>query len=54
MAFPSSSFQLFTQRLGTPRASAAEMYLQKNDRHLWEHMKKYTLHSLDEGVTRLK
>lgn len=51
--FPSRP-QLFTQRVGAPMASASEMYLQKNDRHLWEHMKKYKLHSLEEGVTRLK
>lgn len=46
--------QLITQRVGTPTSSAAESYLQTHDKHLWEHMKKYSLQSIEEGIHRLK
>ncbi|KAL7022948.1 hypothetical protein ACKWTF_012435 [Chironomus riparius] len=45
---------LMTQRVGIPRASAAESYVQRNDKHLWERMKKYTFSSIDEGIQGLK
>jgi hypothetical protein len=40
--------------VGTPQASAAEHYVQKYDKQLWEHMKKYSLKSIEEGIRRLK
>ncbi|ETN66289.1 hypothetical protein AND_001910 [Anopheles darlingi] len=45
---------MLTQRVGSPIATAAESYVQYNDKPLWEHMKKYQLHSIDEGIQRLK
>ncbi|XP_037926578.1 uncharacterized protein LOC119661346 isoform X2 [Hermetia illucens] len=45
---------LLTQRVGAPSASAAESYVQKNDHHLWEHMKKYTLRNIEDGIRGLK
>uniref|UniRef100_A0A182WKC6 Ionotropic glutamate receptor C-terminal domain-containing protein n=1 Tax=Anopheles minimus TaxID=112268 RepID=A0A182WKC6_9DIPT len=45
---------MLTQRVGSPIATAAESYVQQNDKRLWEHMKKYQLHSIDEGIARLK
>ncbi|XP_059614954.1 uncharacterized protein LOC132260688 [Phlebotomus argentipes] len=45
---------LLTQRVGAPIASAAETYIQKNDKHLWEHMRKYSLLSIEEGIRGLK
>ena len=46
--------QMLTQRVGSPIATAAESYVQQNDKRLWEHMKKYQLQSIDEGIERLK
>jgi ionotropic glutamate receptor NMDA 3A len=46
--------QLMTQRVGIPRSSAAESYIQRNDKHLWERMKKYTFGSIEEGIQGLK
>ncbi|KAG5670729.1 hypothetical protein PVAND_000973 [Polypedilum vanderplanki] len=45
---------LLTQRVGIPRASAAESYIQRYDKHLWERMKKYTFNSIEEGIQGLK
>ncbi|GAB0096952.1 Ionotropic glutamate receptor [Sergentomyia squamirostris] len=45
---------LLTQRVGAPIASAAETYIQKNDKHLWEHMRKYSLQSVEDGIRGLK
>ncbi|XP_058065948.1 uncharacterized protein LOC131215574 [Anopheles bellator] len=45
---------MLTQRVGSPMATAAESYVQHNDKRLWEHMKKYQLQSIDEGIARLK
>uniref|UniRef100_A0A182M2L0 Ionotropic glutamate receptor C-terminal domain-containing protein n=1 Tax=Anopheles culicifacies TaxID=139723 RepID=A0A182M2L0_9DIPT len=45
---------MLTQRVGSPIATAAESYVQQNDKRLWEHMKKYQLQSIDEGIARLK
>ncbi|KFB43279.1 AGAP005527-PA-like protein [Anopheles sinensis] len=45
---------MLTQRVGSPIATAAESYVQQNDKRLWEHMKKYQLQSIDEGIQRLK
>jgi hypothetical protein len=49
-----NKLQLMTQRVGIPRSSAAESYIQKNDKHLWERMKKYTFGSIEEGIQGLK
>lgn len=43
-----------TQRVGIPRSSAAESYIQKNDKHLWERMKQYRFGSIEEGILGLK
>ncbi|XP_053674177.1 uncharacterized protein LOC128724478 [Anopheles nili] len=45
---------MLTQRVGSPIATAAESYVQQNDKRLWEHMKKYQLQSIEEGIQRLK
>jgi glutamate receptor ionotropic, NMDA 3A len=44
---------LLTQRVGIATSTAAE-YVQKNDKHLWEHMKKYSLKNIEEGIEGLK
>lgn len=46
--------QLATQRVGAPIASAAESYVQNKDRHLWEHMKKYSINHIEDGIRGLK
>jgi hypothetical protein len=46
--------QLMMQRVGIPRASAAESYIQRYDKHLWERMKKYTFNSIEDGIQGLK
>ena len=46
--------QLLNQRVGIPRSSAAESYIQRNDKHLWEKMKKHTFGSIEEGIQGLK
>jgi hypothetical protein len=43
-----------TQRVGIPRSSAAESYVQRNDRHLYERMKSYMFSSIEEGIKGLK
>lgn len=48
------SSQLFTQRVGVPMSTAAETYVQSKDQHLWEHMKKYRLEDIAEGIRGLK
>ncbi|KAG4073833.1 hypothetical protein HA402_014038 [Bradysia odoriphaga] len=45
---------LLTQRVGAPVASAAEYYVQNTDQYLWEHMKKYSLETLEDGIRGLK
>ncbi|KAJ8918548.1 hypothetical protein NQ315_013053 [Exocentrus adspersus] len=45
---------LLSQKVGAPRASAAEYYIQKSNQVLWEHMRKYSLGTIVEGVERLK
>lgn len=46
--------QLLSQKVGTPRASAAEYYVQRANRLLWEHMRKYSLNDVDEGIDGLR
>ncbi|XP_053686430.1 uncharacterized protein LOC128735972 [Sabethes cyaneus] len=50
----SYSGPLLKQRIGAPIATATEYYVQQNDKMLWEHMKKYQLQNLQEGIDRLK
>lgn len=47
-------FQLLSQRVGAPKASAAEYYVQRANSLLWEHMHKYSLESVEDGVKRLR
>lgn len=35
-------------------SSAAEYYVQNTDHYLWEHMKKYSLETLEDGIRGLK
>ncbi|XP_050596936.1 uncharacterized protein LOC126925434 isoform X3 [Bombus affinis] len=45
---------LLLQRVGAPRASAAEYYVQKANTQLWSHMARYSLSNIAEGVERLR
>ncbi|XP_055537196.1 glutamate receptor ionotropic, NMDA 3A-like isoform X2 [Wyeomyia smithii] len=45
---------LLKQRIGAPIATATEYYVQQSDKMLWEHMKKYQLQNIVEGINRLK
>lgn len=46
--------QLFRQRVGVPKYSAAESYVMQKEPHLWEHMKKYRLEHIEDGIRGLK
>lgn len=46
--------QLLSQKVGAPRSSAAEYYVQKANRLLWEHMRKYSLLNVEDGIDRLR
>lgn len=46
--------QLLSQKVGAPRSSAAEYYVQRANRLLWEHMRKYSLNDVEEGIDRLR
>ncbi|GAB1859040.1 Glutamate [NMDA] receptor subunit 3A [Camponotus japonicus] len=45
---------LLSQRVATPRASAAEYYVQKANPQLWSHMARFSLSDVAEGVKRLR
>ncbi|XP_078043085.1 uncharacterized protein LOC144473254 isoform X1 [Augochlora pura] len=45
---------LLLQKVGAPRASAAEYYVQKANPELWSHMARYSLSNVAEGVERLR
>ncbi|KAL3268123.1 hypothetical protein HHI36_007250 [Cryptolaemus montrouzieri] len=45
---------LLSQKVGAPKASAAEYYVQKANQHLWQHMHRYALSNIEEGVERLR
>ncbi|CAH0555037.1 unnamed protein product, partial [Brassicogethes aeneus] len=45
---------LLSQKVGAPRASAAEYYVQKANQHLWQHMNRFSLLNIEEGVERLR
>ena len=40
--------------MGTTRSTAADHYAFKNDGKLYEHLQKFTVPSLDEGVAQLR
>jgi ionotropic glutamate receptor NMDA 3A len=46
--------QLLSQRVGAPRASAADYYVHYANPHLWEHMQKYAVTDVEGGIQRLK
>nr|XP_023021308.1 glutamate receptor ionotropic, NMDA 3A-like [Leptinotarsa decemlineata] len=45
---------LLSQKVGAPRSSAAEFYVQKANQYLWQHMAPYSLQSVEEGVEKLR
>ncbi|KAJ3643371.1 hypothetical protein Zmor_026086 [Zophobas morio] len=45
---------LLSQRVGAPRFSAAEYYVQKANQILWQHMSKYSLENIEEGIDKLR
>ncbi|KAJ9601165.1 hypothetical protein L9F63_000685, partial [Diploptera punctata] len=45
---------LLSQRVGAPRASAADYYVHRANQHLWEHMQKFTVRDVEEGIQHLK
>ncbi|CAH1154324.1 unnamed protein product [Phaedon cochleariae] len=45
---------LLSQKVGAPRSSAAEYYVQKANQVLWQHIRKYSLGNIDEGVEKLR
>lgn len=46
--------QLLTQRVGAPKSSAAEYYVRSTNQMLWDHMQRYSVISVAEGVQLLK
>lgn len=49
-----NKLQLMTQRVGIPRSTAAESFVQRHDKYLYERMKKHTFDSIEEGIKGLK
>lgn len=45
---------MLSQRVGAPRASAAEYYVQRANPQLWSHMTRYSISDVAEGVERLR
>ncbi|KAK0176029.1 hypothetical protein PV328_000208 [Microctonus aethiopoides] len=45
---------LLSQKVGAPRASAVEYYVQRASRQLWSHMSRFSLSDVAEGVERLR
>ncbi|XP_046678096.1 uncharacterized protein LOC124365971 isoform X2 [Homalodisca vitripennis] len=45
---------LLSQRVGTPRASAADYYIHRANQVLWEHMQRYSVQDVGTGVQHLK
>lgn len=43
-----------SQRVGAPRYSAADYYVHRANPHLWEHMQRYSVATVEEGVSRLR
>jgi ionotropic glutamate receptor NMDA 3A len=49
-----SFLKLLSQRVGAPRASAADYYVHRANQHLWEHMQKYSVIDVEDGIHHLK
>ncbi|XP_017794077.1 PREDICTED: uncharacterized protein LOC108575709 [Habropoda laboriosa] len=45
---------LLLEKVGAPKASAAEYYVQRANPELWSHMARYSLSNVAEGVERLR
>ncbi|XP_056634899.1 uncharacterized protein LOC130443981 [Diorhabda sublineata] len=45
---------LLSQKVGAPRSSAAEYYVQRANQLLWQHIHKYSLENIEEGVIKLR
>ncbi|XP_044268937.1 uncharacterized protein LOC123014091 isoform X4 [Tribolium madens] len=45
---------LLDQRVGAPRFTAAEYYVKKADYELYDHIKKYSLENIEEGIDKLR
>ncbi|KAK7872804.1 hypothetical protein R5R35_011925 [Gryllus longicercus] len=45
---------LLSQRVGAPRASAADYYVHVANQQLWEHMQRFSVRDVQEGITLLK
>lgn len=43
-----------SQKVGAPKASVAEYYVQKATPQLWSHMARYSIANIGEGVDRLR
>ncbi len=46
--------QLLSQKVGTTRSSAAHHYALKTNRRLFEHLQRFTVPNLEEGILRLR
>lgn len=46
--------QLLSQKVGAPRASAAEYYVQRANKVLWEHIRKFRLENVEDGIGKLR
>jgi hypothetical protein len=46
--------KLLSQKVGTTRSSAAQHYAQKTNRGLAEHLERFTVPDLEEGIARLR
>lgn len=45
---------MLSQKVGAPRSSAAEYYVQKANQMLWQHMNRYSLASVEDGIKSLR
>ncbi|XP_055917698.1 uncharacterized protein LOC129949971 isoform X2 [Eupeodes corollae] len=45
---------LFKQRVGAPVSSSTESFMKQHRPHEWEHIKKYTLMNIEDGIRGLK
>lgn len=45
---------MLSQKVGAPRASAAEYYVKRANKLLWDHMHRFSLDSVEDGIERLR
>lgn len=45
---------MLAHRVGVPRASAAESYIRENSHQLWDHLRKYSLQDVGQGIDKLR